>query len=83
MTMASGGNPHGGADGADHAQPDGSHKQPAVVRPAEGEELFQRLEALRHLPVVFDADVGSPHGLIKRAGSKQLRPACRSLRFLP
>ena len=29
--------------------------------------------ALRHLPVVFDADVGFPHGLIKRAGSKQLR----------
>ena len=24
-------------------------------------------------PVVFDADVGFPHGLIKRAGSKQLR----------
>lgn len=35
-----GGNPHGGADGADHAQPDGCHKQPAVVHPAEGEELF-------------------------------------------
>ena len=37
-------NPHGGADGADHAQPDGHHKQSAVVRPAEGKKIFQCLE---------------------------------------
>ena len=39
-----GGDSHGGADGADDAQPDGRNKQLAVVFTAEVEELFQCLE---------------------------------------
>ena len=37
-------NTHGRANGADHAQPDGSDKQFAVFLAAEGEELFQCLK---------------------------------------
>ena len=41
--------------------------------PQKAKNFFQCLEHYATSPVVFDADVGLPHGLIKGAGRKKLR----------